>query len=223
MRVPTRVRLAAVCAIFALLGCGKAPEGTSTAATAGSETIVFSPPDGAALPNGQVGEVYSQTVTIASGGTAPFELSALEVPEGLAWSSVSPSGTVTGTPTLPGSTRLKVAVTDARKATALATYTIEVEGGGSLTILPANLPNGTVGTLYSATLVAVGAVPPCTWLIRGAPPPGLNLVTTVGETSVEAVLSGAPTASGTTTFVVTVTDSANPPHTGTANFTFVVP
>jgi hypothetical protein len=68
---------------------------------------------------------------------------------------------------------------------------------------PTPLPSGTVGTLYSQTLSASGGVPPYTWsLVTGMLPYGLSL-------AANGLFSGTPTAPGTFTFTLQVTDSAS--------------
>lgn len=63
--------------------------------------------------------------------------------------------------------------------------------------------NGTVGTVFSRQLNAGGGTPPYTWSMNGAPPaPGLTL-------SSAGLISGIPTASGTTLRTYRVTDTAN--------------
>jgi hypothetical protein len=70
-------------------------------------------------------------------------------------------------------------------------------------IVTATLPNGTVQSSYSSTLQATGGTTPYTWGVTvGALPTGLTLNAATGQ------ISGAPTTSGTSTFTVTVTDSA---------------
>ncbi len=71
------------------------------------------------------------------------------------------------------------------------------------------LPDAAVGTPYSQSLVAAGGTGPYTWaLASGSLPAGLSL-------STAGVVSGTPTARGTSAFSVTVTDSANPAHSTT--------
>ncbi len=72
-----------------------------------------------------------------------------------------------------------------------------------LVITTATPLNGTVGTVFSRQLIAGGGIPPYTWSMNGAPPaPGLTL-------SSAGLISGNPTASGTTLRTYRVTDAAN--------------
>jgi hypothetical protein len=86
-------------------------------------------------------------------------------------------------------------------------------GGGSslsvppLTITPASLPNGTLGTVYSQTIQAGGGVAPFSWAVSGVLPHNLQLVPGAGNT---ATISGTPdTAAQGVAFTIKVTDSAN--------------
>lgn len=87
-------------------------------------------------------------------------------------------------------------------------------GGGSsqqalpqLTITPASLPNGMLGTLYSQKIQASGGVAPFAWSVTGAPPHNLGLSSSATNT---VTISGTPdTAAQGVTFTVRVTDSAN--------------
>ena len=76
-----------------------------------------------------------------------------------------------------------------------------------LTISPASLPNGTLGTAYSQTMQAGGGVAPFSWSVSGALPHNLRLVPSTGNT---ATISGTPdTAAQAITFSINVTDSAS--------------
>jgi hypothetical protein len=73
-----------------------------------------------------------------------------------------------------------------------------------LVIDPAALPAAVVNVPYSATLKAVGGVAPYTWsLASGTLPAGLSI-------SAGGVISGTPTALGTTNFKIQVTDVQTP-------------
>jgi plastocyanin len=80
---------------------------------------------------------------------------------------------------------------------------------GTITVKPmgvgtSSLPGGTVGQAYSAQLKTAGGQPPFTWsVLSGTLPHGLTLSST-------GLISGSPTATGTSTFKVQVTDSSSP-------------
>lgn len=69
-------------------------------------------------------------------------------------------------------------------------------------ITTASLPNGTVGSVYSETLVANGAAPYSWAVIGGSYPPGLNL------TLANGVVGGTPTTPGSYAFRVRVVDGS---------------
>ena len=74
---------------------------------------------------------------------------------------------------------------------------------GPLTITTTALPAATSGVAYSATLAATGGTPPYTWsLASGTLPAGTGPLTAAG------VISGTPTATGTSSFTVKVTAGA---------------
>lgn len=73
-----------------------------------------------------------------------------------------------------------------------------------LVVGKAPLPAAVINVPYSATLTSTGGVGPFTWaLASGTLPAGLNI-------SSEGVIGGTPTALGTTSFKVQVTDSQTP-------------
>jgi hypothetical protein len=73
-------------------------------------------------------------------------------------------------------------------------------GVSPLMITTTSLPNGIVGTYYSAPLEATGGVKPYSWSIIGSLPGGLNLNSSTG------VISGTPTTPGVFNFTAQVTD-----------------
>jgi hypothetical protein len=169
------------------------------------------------LANGAVGTAYSATLQ-AAGGTMPYSwsLASGSLPVGLTFSS---SGTISGTPTVSGTSSFSASVKDSETSPQIATSTfaITIAQPPPLQLTTTTLPNGTVGSSYSLALQATGGVVPYGWsLASGSLPTGLTL-------STGGVISGTPTASGTFTFSLTVTDSEVPPVTVTsAIFTVII-
>ncbi|MBI5044012.1 MAG: PQQ-dependent sugar dehydrogenase [Nitrospirae bacterium] len=76
------------------------------------------------------------------------------------------------------------------------------------------LPNGTVGASYNQTIQATGGVQPYTWsLTNGSLPNGLTLSSSTGN------ISGTPTAQGTSTFTIQVSDAYTRTDTQDYNLT----
>ena len=89
-------------------------------------------------------------------------------------------------------------------------------GGGPLSVVTSSLAGGTVGSVYSQSLTCSGGTAPFTWSLvagQGTLPAGLSL-------SGAGLISGTPTASGTSNFTVRVTD--NPGATATKALSIVV-
>jgi hypothetical protein len=85
-----------------------------------------------------------------------------------------------------------------------------------LAVSTASLPDGAVGSPYNQSLVATGGTAPYTWVVAtGTLPAGLTLNTT-------GVISGTPTAAGSSSFTVRVTDSAAPAATASHDFSLAV-
>jgi hypothetical protein len=167
------------------------------------------------LPNGTVNTAYSQTLA-ATGGTAPLAWSVYSgnLPAGLSLNSST--GAITGTPTTAGTSNFTARATDIVGAYASQALSITVNAQ-PLTITTASLPAATVTAAYSQTLAATGGVTPYTWSIdTGSLPAGLSLAASTG------VISGTPTASGTSNFTVKVTDSQGTPATATKALSIVV-
>jgi hypothetical protein len=170
------------------------------------------------LSAGQVGVAYSAALA-ASGGTTPYtwSLTGGTLPAGL---SLNPStGSITGTPTVAGSATLTFQVTDSGNPaqTATATVSLNIAGTG-LVITTTSLPNGLVGTAYSATLTATGGATPYAWsIVGGALPAGLTLNASTGT------ITGTPTAAvagASVTFKLT--DASNPAQTKTATLSLSI-
>jgi hypothetical protein len=170
-----------------------------------SYTVTVAPPlsisNPATLPAAVSGNAYSQAFT-AAGGNPSYLWSIASnstPPPGLTMSS---TGVLSGTAGAVGSYPFIVQVTDnSTPAIQVATRPYTLVIGSAITITTASpLPSGVVATPYSVTLANTGGTGPYTWSTTPASlPAGLSLT--------GAVLGGTPTAAGTTTFTVQVTDS----------------
>ena len=186
--------------------------------TVAAATVAFGQ---ASLPAGVSGATYSETLS-ATGGTAPYAyaVTAGALPAGVTLSS---SGTLSGTPTQSGSFVFSVTATDSSTGSgpysATRSYTLSI-AAPTLTLAPAALTNATVGSAYSASLTASGGTAPYSYAVTvGTLPTGVTLGT-------NGTLRGTPTAGGSYSFTVTVTDATatanGGPYTIARNYTLTV-
>ncbi|MEA9808195.1 putative Ig domain-containing protein [Xanthomonas campestris pv. raphani] len=168
------------------------------------------------LPAGTAGQAYAATIAPATGGTAPYSyaLSAGVLPNGVVLDTAT--GGLSGMPTLSGTFNFTLTVTDSTPspaAQANQSYTLSIAGA---TLVPSQptLPPAVRGTPYSQVLTATGGVAPYTYSVAsGTLPAGLTLAS-------NGVLSGTPTAEGSTSFTIAVADAGN--ATATQAYTFTV-
>ena len=153
------------------------------------------------LPDGSVGASYNQTLQVESGtGTPPFTWSITgTLPTGLALNTST--GTISGTPTASGTFNFTPHVTDSLSLTDATPPPLSIKVASSAPIITTtSLPDGTVGSTYNQTLTANGGAGTLVWnLDSGSLPTNLTLSST-------GVISGTPTTTGTSNFVVKVTD-----------------
>lgn len=157
------------------------------------------------VPDAVIGSGYLATLS-ATSGTLPYTWT---VSTGLATLSnlgllLDPAtGAISGTPialtTVPAA--FTVTATDAAGSAVNLPLTINVVG--PLAIATNTLPSVDKGSAYTQSLTGSGGSAPYTWSVSsGSLPAGVTLDANTG------VLSGTPTAGGTYTFVVTLTDNA---------------
>jgi len=211
LRLVLSALAAGILASGALLGLSPA----AVASTAAAKPLAVTT---SALPAANGGASYSATLT-ATGGIKPYtwSITAGALPAGLKLHPAT--GIISGTSSAVGTADFTVTVTDSETpaATASANESITVDVA-PLAVTTVVLPQGTVGTLYSATLAAAGGIPKYTWSITaGALPAGLKLHPATG------LISGTPTGTGTTDFTVTVTDAESPPASASATESITVP
>jgi uncharacterized protein YhjY with autotransporter beta-barrel domain len=173
------------------------------------------------LPGGTVAAAYSQTIT-ASGGAAPysFAVTAGALPAGL---TLSPGGSLTGTPTAGGSFDFTVTVTDSSPVpgpfSASQAYTLTI-AAPTITLPTTTLAGGTLGSAYSANITAAtGGTSPYSYTVTaGAIPGGLTLNSGTGA------ITGTPTALGTFNFTIRAADSSTGtgPYAATQSYSISV-
>ncbi len=164
------------------------------------------------LPLAIVGVFYAYTFQ-STGPTPTWSIVSGVTPPGL---NLSPSGSLTGTPTIANTFNFTVQAT-ASNPTQTVTMAFQLTVNPALTITTASpLPTAIVGSGYSATLTANGGLPPYSWTVQGTGlPPGLTL-------STGGVLSGTPTTAGNYSFTAQVSDSYTPTQQATRSFSLTV-
>jgi|GEM_PF-1796550 len=166
----------------------------------------------ASFPAGRQGRPYSAS-TSATGGTAPrtFSIASGVLPPGL---TLSAAGDVTGTPSNLGAFNFRLRVRDSAGATAERDFSITVTANSVPSISTgSSLPAGHLGSRYNQSLAATGGDQPLSWqLVSGSLPPGV-LLGGGGQ------LVGVPTAQGSYSFRVRVSDADSPADTAEKDFT----
>ena len=161
------------------------------------------------LANGTVGTAYSQVVK-ASGGCTPYKwtiaLGALPAGVTAKMSSTTTSVDLAGTPTTAATDSFTLKVTSCRGGGSdqqAYKVVVQASNSGSPTISTTSLPNGTVGTAYSAVVKASGGCTPYKWAIASGTLPA-GVTATMASTTTALNLTGTPTSAATDSFTVKV-------------------
>ncbi len=204
--------------ITASVSVGTAP--TTSAGTApssgvssgASTPVTLLTASSGSLPAGQVSQSYA-TALSANGGTTPYvwSITGGQLPAGL---SLASTGGISGTPTQAGSFSFTATATDSGKPAQSVSVTDSItiaaapQSGTALAITTGSLPSGTDGVAYSTQLQGSGGTPAYTWSIAsGSLPAGLTLGASTG------IISGTPTATGTSNFTIALSDNSTPQKT----------
>ncbi len=204
-------------ALAVAAGTGGATSPVS-ARTVAARTVAVAIQNGGAC--GQVFCFSPQTLTVTSGTKVTWSnMTAVNHTVTRCTAAACPVGAGTGTDAAFGSGLLGAGQTFSATFQGLGTYNYYCQIHGytimhgtvtvvaKLKITTAQLPAAKVGVAYSAKLAASGGVPPYRWKIsEGSLPAGLAL-------SHSGSLSGTPTAKGTRSFHVQVSDGAKPADT----------
>ncbi|MDR2973067.1 MAG: T9SS type A sorting domain-containing protein, partial [Bacteroidales bacterium] len=166
----------------------------STTETGGEAPVIIS----TSLPDGIVGELYSQTLQAT--GTQPIRWKLIDgsLPKGLEFSD---EGVISGTPTDETTEKFVVLATnEVGECKQELSITIKLAAEPPV-ITTTSLLAGKVGEPYHQILTATGTAPMKWEVIEEKLPTGLTI-------STEGVISGTPTESGTFKFTVEVSNIA---------------
>lgn len=154
----------------------------------------------ATLPNGQVGQPYSQQLTQTGGGGAIiWSVRAGSLPNNLTLNPTT--GLLSGAPTGFGLFTFMARATDASGCFGERQYTLRI--CPTITVNPASLPGGAPGAAYNQAITATGGTAPYSFAVTsGALPSGLTL-------SASGAINGTPAAAGTFNFTALATDANN--------------
>ena len=193
-----------------------------TASTDSPEPLGLPSGIASTLPDATMGTPYTASIK-AMGGTPPYRYVATGLPTGL---TMGTDGTISGTPaqiTLPsgfgGSTDIfNVSVTDSAKPipeTRNQSFNITVYQAATdalnIGLNKLNQQYAMVGTPYNSIYIMVSGgtpTPPYSLTLASGStlPAGLTLSTDAGTYGINGIISGTPTASGTTSFTVNASD-----------------
>ncbi len=151
------------------------------------------------LPDAVKGVQY--TAQIEATGTAPitFSVSAGSLPAGLTLNGTT--GVISGTPTAEGVSTFTVRAANSTGVQDTQELSITVFRA-TPAITTGSLPSGVLGTPYSQTITATGRTPITFSVTAGSLPAGLTL------NGITGVISGTPSAAGTSTFTVQAANQA---------------
>jgi hypothetical protein len=207
---------AALALLAALTGCG----GSSTAITPVPTAVTINAPKSATIDPGDSAALTATVANDANAAGVSWTLSGTGC-SGAACGALSANTSSSVTYTAPA--KVTTAFTVTLTATSVAAPTLSGTAVLNIPVNPAiataagTLPGGVIGTAYATTLMGTGGITPYTWAVTaGALPAGLALNATMGT------LSGIPTAPGSFSFTITLTDSGSPALTATAAYTLAV-
>jgi uncharacterized repeat protein (TIGR02543 family) len=182
------------------------PSATQNITLNGTGLITMTP---ATLPGGAVyGANYSTTIS-ATGGTGPYTFTVYSgsLPAGLSLTG----GTISGSPSSPGSSSFSITATDSNGATCTTAYGLTV-GQGTGSVILGSLAQTYTGSPRAATATTVPSAMTVTFTYNGS----ATAPTAPGSYTVVGTLSNTDySGSATGTLVISPAISANPSYTVT--------
>jgi hypothetical protein len=149
------------------------------------------------LPGGIAGAAYGPVQVNATGGSGSYSFAATGLPSNL---TMSASGAISGTPGAAGGSTVNITVTDTTThQTASTSLSLTINPAVSMTTT--SLPNGIAQVVYGPVQVhATGGSGSYSFAATGLP---ANLTMSAG-----GAISGTPSAAGSSTVSITVTDTS---------------
>ncbi len=169
------------------------------------------------LPDGAQGSFYSSSITASGGSGSGYTWTTSgNVPGGLSISAGgTPSGTLSGTPTVNGTFSFDVLVSDSLANSDTQSLTLHLDP--ELLITTTTLPDGQVSVSYDETVSATGGTSAgYDYSLSGNVPPGIS----VSDGTPDGQLTGMPSSAGTFNFALIVVDSGG--NADTANLSMLV-
>ena len=157
------------------------------------------------LPGGTVNQPYSTSIS-GSGGKTPYTwVVTPALPANLSLDATT--GAITGTPVTEGTSSLTVTLLDSSSPQQVVQESLTLTINpipAPLSITTTSLPDGNVGQAYNQPVQATGGTGALTWSLD----PGTTLPQNLSLDPTTGVISGTPTAAGTSSFTVRVADTA---------------
>ena len=153
-----------------------------------------------ALPNGAAGVPYATQMHTTDGRAGTWSITAGTLPPGL--TLTASTGVISGTPTAAAIRDFTVRFQDGAGLSATKGLSIVIEASAPQ-IVTTSLPAAAKGVAYSAQVMIQDARPGVWDITSGTLPAGLTLAPTTG------IISGTPTATGTSAFVIRFRDTLN--------------
>jgi len=174
------------------------PLGTITVG-GGGQTISITT---GSVPSATVGTLYGVQLQQSGGVSPTWRLASGSLPGGL---TLSPSGRISGIPSAPGTSTFSVACSETGFTPGSASYQIEVTTGSGFRITSTMLSDATVGSPYTATMMATGGQAPYAFQAFAGVPSWMRV-------SGDGSISGTPTQTGHHEISVSVFDSSMTPQ-----------
>lgn len=167
------------------------------------------------LPQGATGVAYSTKIAV-TGGVPPYSYSFFSGSWCACLTFDRSTGTISGIPDAPVSYTAGLNVSDSQGRFASTNLTLPISAG-PLYVANSTLPGATVGAVYDELIPVRGGAPGYSFAVTGgAVPPGMTFDNTVGN------VRGIPSASGTYSFTVQITDSSAVHQTISVQITITV-